>query len=439
MSQPSLNIESYQKHLNDNLRENGLFLEPDTVFPVSLTPYFMSEERYNKLASLSENVIAAIEEIIKEYVDNPDIQKMFPELENYRFLSTEKIDYNPWIQLARFDIVETPKGDFQLMETNCACPGGISLIPRIKSVFQKNPLFPSLIEDHQIIDQPIDDQTFFVRSMVETYKSLKGKEPQTIAFINSKYHTISTDMKHLVQIAKDLGYDAFHAYVQDVEYADSKLSFEGKTIDLVHHKFDAYLDENGQDHPCLFEKSPREVDHYLNAISQGDVVYINPLPSMKVAENKRMLALLHNSTLHDLLTDEQKEAIDELVPPSFCLSEGGQELLQDVKEHKDKYVIKKVLDTRSRGVYIGKELSQSEWEGVVTDATDSPYIVQEYLEHVSELVYPNDASSPIEMKSNIALYLVKGKAAGLLCRAAPGLKSNFYASGILRPVYIQKG
>ncbi len=233
-----------------------------------------------------------------------------------------------------------------------------------------------------------------------------------------------------------MGYDAFHAYVQEVKYEKENLFYQNKKIDLVHHKFDAFIKENGQDRPCIYEHNINEIKDYIQCLKDKNTVCINPLPSMKVAENKRVLALLHDRNIRKFLKKNEIEAINKLVPDTRCLKSNDKELLSKVLNNKNEYVIKNVLDTRSRGVFIGKDLEQKDWKIIVKNSIDFPRIIQKYVQHKSEMVHPINQENKIKMFSNIALYLVKGKGSGLLCRASTGLKSNFYASGILRPVYI---
>lgn len=435
-------IREWQSQVEGKLSERGLLLESQKVYPVSVTPYFLEEKVYQDLANKCEIFLNAIETIVNAYVRDEEVQKYFPELENYRFLNTQAVPYDRWVHLARFDIVETVTGDFKIMETNCACPGGISLVPSIKKVYSETQAFSAYTKDKQLVPQPIDDETFFVKSMLEVYQEVNGNSPETIAFINSSFHSINTDIPHLIKSAKKMGYKAFHAYAEDIEYKSGRASYKGINVDLAHHKFDAHIDDKGQDRPCLFKEKIDEVRAYLDATKDNALVYLNPFPSMKVAENKRILALLHDSPLRCLLSDEQKKVVDELCPTTYFLTNSSQKDIRRinyVKMCKDHYVIKRVLDTRSRGVVIGQECSQEHWNNTVEEAINFPCIVQEYLRHITSLVYPPYGAQPVKMQSNVALFLVKGKAAGLLCRAAPGLKTNVYAAGLLRPVYMYRG
>ncbi len=91
------NIKSLQTILNEKLIQNEIFLEGKNPFPVSLSPYLISHSRYKDLVKNCEVVLSAIEKITHLYTKDKSIQKLFPELEDYRFLTKLDVNYTPSI------------------------------------------------------------------------------------------------------------------------------------------------------------------------------------------------------------------------------------------------------------------------------------------------------------------------------------------------------
>ena len=102
----------------------------------------------------------------------------------------------------------------------------------------------------------------------------------------------------------------------------------------------------------------------------------------------------------------------------------------------DKYVIKSSMDTRARGIYIGKQCNINTWDYLLNKAINGPYVVQEYITSKQEnVLVPEDVKS-IMMNTTLAMYLIGGRSSGLLCRSSPQLTTNFYASGVFRPAFV---
>ncbi|MFN7096456.1 MAG: hypothetical protein ACK4PR_02685, partial [Gammaproteobacteria bacterium] len=138
---------------------------------------------------------------------------------------------------------------------------------------------------------------------------------------------------------------------------------------------------------------------------------------------------------------KENEAINKLIPKNYTFV---NDMLQPSKyqvteflENKDKYVIKKVIDTRGRGVVIGKQCSLEQWRIYLNKALQEPYVIQEYAKHNKEEVYTASAL-PVkaEMYSNLAIFMIAGEACGLLSRASPDMVTNIGKAGCMRPVYI---
>jgi uncharacterized circularly permuted ATP-grasp superfamily protein len=169
------------------------------------------------------------------------------------------------------------------------------------------------------------------------------------------------------------------------------------------------------------------------------MLIVNSFPSSLVAENKRTLAILLNPKIRQYFTMEENEAIDQLLPLtySFTNKNDNKELQQEIMKNKNKYVIKRTIDTRGRGVWVGANCSQYEWNKLVHQSIGGPYIVQEYIPHQQDEVYSAE-NQPVlsNMYSNMAIFIISGKPAGLIARASRDVITNVGKSGCFRPVFI---
>lgn len=143
-------------------------------------------------------------------------------------------------------------------------------------------------------------------------------------------------------------------------------------VDLVCQKFDAFIDDDMQAKPCIYEKSPEELAAYFSGIKNNKTVTVNSFPSSLVAGNKRLLAYLHLDNFKKYFSVEENNAIDKLIPKTSTFVDGinqpSKEQINDFIANKNNFAIKKVIATRGRGVVIGKQCSPELWQTYLSEA-----------------------------------------------------------------------
>ncbi|MFN7096600.1 MAG: hypothetical protein ACK4PR_03440, partial [Gammaproteobacteria bacterium] len=311
-----INVAKKQAILNEILLNEGALVDGKNLLPVSLTPYLIKYSDYINLSNMCKYIISALEKLLRLYVKDKDVQKYYPELTAYRDLSLNIPAYSNWIHLARFDIVETEEGNFKLLETNCDCPGAIILVSIIdracSSIGMEN-----FVGYHKPYLQPINDENYFINSLLRLYKETKGDYIPNIAFLSSQYRSITSDMDLLERVSKKIGINGIHAKVQDLAYKRGRVYAKNIAIDLAYQKFDAFIDDDMQAKPCIYEKSPEEVRAYFTGIKDKKIITVNSFPSSLIAENKRSLAYLQQDQFKKNFSDKENEAINKLIPKTY--------------------------------------------------------------------------------------------------------------------------
>lgn len=431
-------IIKQQSTLRNILIDNNLIKDDGKPFPVSLSPYILTKEKHDKICKNSEKILSAIEKIIKAYENDKFIEDYFKEFSSIKDLITIKPNYSPWVKLARFDLAEDYSGNFHLMETNCAQPGGVTIVPKIKNYYEKLDLFKEFEREHTIVPQLIDNEFYFINSLIDTYQNIHQTPLNHIGFAYSKFQPLTTDMNQLSDQATSLGIKSSIFNILDLEVKKNKAWVNNCPLDLIHHKFNYISNAEGQSYLAMFEKDRREIPHYLEALTKQLCTFLNPIPAMTLAESKKIISLLQNKSVEYLFEEDELQAIEEFCPKTFLLKSYEKDCpdINHFANNKDSYVLKVAFSTRSSGVYVGKELSQNQWENALKKSQNIPSVLQEYIEHKSEMIYKDNEPTKELYRSNLSIYLIDGKASGLLCRATQDFKSNFYSGGICRPAYI---
>jgi hypothetical protein len=432
LAAPAPDLRAWQAELDQTLRRAQVTFLVDRTLPVSLTPYIIESGKYHRLARLCEKLLSAIERVLGLYVEHPELRALFPELERFGALALRRTSTSRFVHVARFDLVETTEGEFRIMETNCDCPGAILYLSAIAAVIRQHSACSWLAPRAALLPLPLEDPDFFVRSLVAAHGARSGAAP-SIGLLNSRYRTLTTDLNLLEASAHRLGLRARQLPVQALQLRRGRVGWDDAELDLAYQKFDAFIDDDGQARPCIFEHSRDEVAAYWHGIETEQFAYANSFPSALVAENKRILWLLSDPDLRSMFTADEREAIDALCPETFPVDRDCAETLVQCRED---YVLKRVIDTRGRGVIIGRHSSADQWAAAVTEAVRRPTVAQRYIPHPPRAVLGVADCVPTPMFQNLGLFLIAGRAAGLICRASTDPITNIARHGAMQPVFV---
>ncbi len=104
-----------------------------------------------------------------------------------------------------------------------------------------------------------------------------------------------------------------------------------------------------------------------------------------------------------------------------------------MRANRDAFVLKRPLDTRGRGVVIGREVpSASEWYAAVTHARRQGWLVQEFC---TSTAVEADFDSRRFHNHDVSVGAINGAVAGALLRSSDELRMNVARTGRLHPVF----
>eukprot|EP01132_Coremiostelium_polycephalum_P004304 gene4304-5387_t len=417
-------------------------------YPISLTPYILTKDEYERVKNSAELVIEAVEILMKQYLRDSDIQSYYPELHHVHHLieinqpKGEGYYCGRWNQFSRFDLIKNGNGDYGIMELNGGCPAGVLTVQAIREVYEsKIPIFKDL-NKRGIYRTALEDMNFFYRYLIQYYQEWTNNQKiPTLAFmINNKFRPITSDTMMFLKYGRENGYKVMLAYYDQVDYDGSCLCFNGEKIDVAINKFDFYI-EDGKLRPCFYSEHIKEVDKFILAVKDRNVLLVNSFPSFFIGENKKTMAVLFDDKIAGkYFNDQQKKAIQSLVLPTYTLNSKNLQFKSHLSEfifNKDKYVIKSSMNIRGRSVFIGKEKSQEEWDSLIQQCIDGPFIIQKFVKSLETMVLCPQTKSLIPMNTTVAFFIFGGKVSGCFIRSSPELTTNInQKKGVIQFPYI---
>ena len=428
--------DDYSK-LRQTVENSVTFLDKNRPFPVSPTPMVIPAAEYRHISGLAEHVLTALEKTARVVLDTPHLWAQFPELHSVEEFVRLPSSTTRVIDLARFDLAVRAGGGVRMMESNSGCPGGLTTIGDINAAYATSTAFDETLAG-RVEEQVIDSKFYFVDHLASL---VPDGLPKTLAFISSRHRRIVTDLDRLTELAAERGYGAIRCDVQDLDYRNGALVLNGTQIQSAFLKFDSVVTADGHIDLGIYGPDDDAGTPFLQAVKDRAIAYVNSFASQLLIENKRLLAMVRAPEVQADLTEAETSALTALVAPTYSLAPGALEAFggrDRLLAEKDHWVLKAVIETRGRGVHIGRFLTAGEWMEVVASPVLDRFVAQEFI-----ALDVQDVRTPVQEEpglfkayTDIGLFLLSGKAVGFLCRASRSPVVNVGKSGALRPTYV---
>jgi glutathionylspermidine synthase len=230
--------------------------------------------------------------------------------------------------------------------------------------------------------------------------------------------------------ARERGLDAAHATLADLTYDGSLLRAGGEPAHLVYRR------------ALLEDLDLPGGEHLEQASRDGRACLVNPFRS-RVANNKKLFALLEDPRFAHLVEPEELDAIRATIPWTRVLRPGRVtygdwvvDLLSFASDNRERLVLKPASDYGGHGVSLGMETDQAEWDQIIEEHSPrADYVVQEYIP-VPEEMFPTVEDGHVQMRLkrfNINPFGIGGHYAGMITRISDQAVINVSAGGGLLP------
>jgi hypothetical protein len=289
----------------------------------------------------------------------------------------------------------------------------------VKSEFDTaySPMLPELIE-----------------TLLDAYRHLRATQPDLpetprLALVDVAATPSVPEFRIICAAAREAGIEALHASLEDLSYDGSLLRAQGEPVHLVYRR-------------VLLEDLAGSGAELIAAARERRIALVNPFRS-RVANNKKLFALLEDPRFAHLVEPEERDAIRATIPWTRVLRPGRTtygtwvvDLLAFASDNRERLVLKPVSDYGGHGVALGIETEQADWESIIeAHAGLHDFVVQEYVP-VPEEMFPTVEEGRVQMRLkrfNINPFGIGGRYAGMITRISDRAVINVSAGGGLLP------
>lgn len=396
--------EDYKKAKEKAKKSNARY--KDKPVPFLYQPMFFTEEDVSNFKEIGKVLISIANKVTDRYIHSPEYREKFkyPKLLEELILIDQGYDIN--IPIGRFDLFYDGGDDFKFIEVNTDGSSGMN----------EDNIFANIM----LSSKPIEEMqrkyniTYFelINSWIEEslniYSGFKNKvEKPNIAIVDFEESGITAEFQAFKEAYRGKGYNAEIVDPRDLQYMDGKLYYGDMRIDMIYRRIVTTE---------LMEKN-EEIPDLIQAYKDGAVCVIGSLKS-QIMHNKIIFKILHDVDTQKFLTEEEIEFIKNHIPYTEEFT-GDKKRFEEVKNNKDKYIIKPMDSFASQGVHAGRDYTPMEWEEILKQSWDKDYLFQEFIEPPTRpfILFDKDGNMDVEdFKLNIGVYMYNGKFAGIYTR-----------------------
>jgi Glutathionylspermidine synthase preATP-grasp len=413
--------------LREALAERDVVFAGHTI-PFVLMPHFVSPGQVRRIRRAVECLSVVLDRFCDAYPEDSRLRAelALPDAED----ELVRLDpgYPRPLRICRLDAFLTGY-DVRFLEFNADSPAGIGYTDVLHEVLAEAIALPRVQDTFDTAYEPMLPR--LVETLREAYAAARPPDMPSdpkLALVDVPDSPSVPEFRITCAASGGAGLDALHATTADLAYDGATLTAGGEPVHLVYRR--ALFEELDLDSPLVA------------AARDGRVVLVNPFRA-RVANNKKLFALLGDPRFSDLVTRQEAEVVAATIPWTRVLRPGRVEygewvvdLLTFVADNRERLVLKPASDHGGRGVMLGIETPQGEWEAAIEEhAALEDFVVQEYVP-VPEEMFPVVVDGHGEMRLkrfNINPFAIGGRYAGTITRISDHAVINVSAGGGLLP------
>jgi hypothetical protein len=410
------------------LREHDVVFSGATI-PFVLMPHFISPGQQRRV----RHAVCVLSEVLDRFCDAyPHDATLREELAvSPQEDSLIRVDpgYPRPMRICRLDAFLSGY-DLKFLEFNADSPAGTGYTDILHAGLRTTIDLPRVNQEFETAYSPILPE--LLGTLLDAYAHVRAArrelpERPRLVLADTAASPSVPEFRIICAAARAMGLQADHVTLEDLRYDGSVLSAGGEPVHLVYRR--ALLED-------------LEQTDLVAAARDGRVCIVNPFRA-RVANNKKILALLGDPRFAHLVTSEEADVIAHTVPWTRILRPGRVsygswtlDLLSFVADNRERLVLKPASDYGGHAVALGMETPQERWEAVIAEhAERSDFIVQEYVP-VPEEMFPVIEDGHVQMRLkrfNINPFGLGGRYAGSITRISDRAVVNVSAGGGLLP------
>lgn len=399
----------------------------------SLRPAFLSEEQYTRMQDVVYLIRQAILQIAATFFNDKDsladLQLTEWELE-MASIPTNVIRFSA---TARLDAFMTANS-FKFVEVNGESPAGAAYSHHLAHIYRQLPIFREFEKSYPV--RFVSPLEHLIDGLVRIYHEEFDGAEERPAFAIVDFLDVPTYNEFVLikEYLERFGYPCEICDPRNLECKDGWIYANGRKIDILYRRL--LMNE--------FHDVLDESQAYLDGYKAQKTCYLNSFRS-KLVHKKSIFAYLTDSRYTRILNTLQLQAIREHIPwtrvvrPQQTNYQGRMvDLIDYVRANREKFVLKPNDEYGGKGVVLGFESNESDWDAGLAMALRHGYVVQEIVDIHREPFMMKTGDGWMEVPTVLDLdpYINGPLMGGCLTRTSTSNLANVTAGGGTLPTFI---
>ena len=374
--------------------------------PFLYHPFFVNEKIVNDFTKIIEMMTSIGNKVTNKYIEDKAFRKKFAFPKLIEELIEVDNGYDINFPIGRFDIFYEDYDNFKFCELNTDGASAMNEDNTIGQILLETKALRDFNKEYDL--SLFDLFNTWVDTSIDIYKKYdrsSNKRPN-VAIVDFAESATTAEFEVFRDAYINKGYNCIIADPRELEYRNGALYYKDYKIDLVYRRIVTFE---------LIEKAD-EIPDFIEAYKNRAFCCIGSIRS-QVIHNKIFFKVLHDEDTLEILNEEERRFVKDHIPYTGVFG-GNEETFKLVLNNKDKYIMKPMDLNASQGVYVGRDLSQEEWEMRLKRDWNKDYLYQEYVDNFPReyLVYKDGKFQVQEFGAVIGLFAYKEKFAGIYTR-----------------------
>jgi Circularly permuted ATP-grasp type 2 len=401
-----------------------------------LRPFFLTAVDEDRIRVAAETVAALGERVTRAAFQSDDIYDQLGITEAEDALVDIEPGYQTASTTSRLDAFLLPDS-LHFAEYNAESPAGIGYTQRLCELFDATAIMERFrnqrqVRFHRVIEALLD-------ALLASYHEWGGTaRPPTMAIVDWRDVPTWTEFEILRDAFAAAGVPTIVCDPRELMFANGFLTAQGTRIDLVYRR--VLVND--------ILARPTECRALVDACAARAVCMANSF-RCKLAHKKAFFAVLTDPSHATLFSAEERAIIRAHVPWTRVVDDVETykddwrgDLLELTRAWREHLVLKPNDEYGGKGVHLGWEKTESEWDTAIEAALADPYgtwVVQERIPVRREVFPQFDATGRINMNDmlvDFAPYLFRGRMGGYLTRLSATGLANVTSGGGQVPAFV---
>jgi uncharacterized circularly permuted ATP-grasp superfamily protein len=431
--QPDL-LDRSRDYLLERFRDVKLIFGGRTLSPY-LRPHFVARAEWQVITSACETVWAAIEKVGRRAPGDPEMLDELALTDAELRLAAIDPGYEDVSVSSRLDSF-LKDDSYRFVELNAECPAGIAYGDVAAEVFMNLPIMREFALTHNV--SPMYCRQDLLDALLAIYWRVRGKGTKpAIAIVDYRGLPTQREFELFKDYFEAAGYDATIADPRELDFKDGRLCHGDFKIDLIYRR-------------VLVTEFLQKIDEcraMVEAYRSGAVVVVNSFRT-KYIHKKMLFGILTDERFSSNFNQVELAAIRAHVPWTRRVKQVATnyleqkiDLVEFVRQNRDRLVLKPNDDYGGHGIFIGWELEQSGWESAIQSALAADYLVQQRVATGREIFpFVNEAEGGrvdmVEQLLDVDPLLFFGRVGGAFTRLSSSSLANVTSGGGMVPTIL---